>query len=152
MSRPSPAAGQVVRFEYLWASEAFQDGLTSGAKHRPCVVLAALPNAVGWPKVLLCGITHTKPSAPSEGVLLPKEVKKELGLDDEPSWIVTSEVNTVDWHDMRFILAPKGSWTYGVMAAEVMEEVRQRIAARNRAGVMEFVNRAEIDTRAAGPD
>jgi len=38
-------------------------------------------------------ITHTPPQRESDAVVLPAAVKRRLGLDDTPPWIVTDEAN-----------------------------------------------------------
>ena len=148
MARPDPQRGQVVRYEYLWASEALQDGLSEGEYPRPCAVVVQIAPKDGGPlQAMLCGITHTEPRPPSEGILVPPDLKRSLGLDDQPSWVITSEVNTVNWSDRRFVKTPSGQWEYGVFPRELMEEIRDRMMVRIRAGSMDVVNRPEIDKR-----
>ncbi|MCL6682887.1 type II toxin-antitoxin system PemK/MazF family toxin [Sphingomonas alba] len=148
MSRPDPQYGQVVRFEYLWASEA-AEGYAEGEKRRPCAIIVTIAAKDDKPlRTMLCAITHSQPRPPQEGVELSADAKKAAGLDDEPSWVLTSEVNTVNWDSRRFSRTPSGDWAYGVLPAEVMREIRDKIMARNKAGKMDIVDRENIDRRA----
>ena len=140
----------MVRYEYLWASEELQ-GYAEAEKVRPCAVVVAIQAKDEAPvQAMLCGITHTEPRPPSEGVEIPADVKHSLGLDEKPSWVITSEVNTVNWSDRRFVRAPSGNWEYGELPREIMEQVRDQMMARIKAGEMDIVKRPEIDSRSGG--
>lgn len=91
--------GLVVRYDYLWRDEQ-QRGREEGAKHRPCaIVVAYRVDENGRQSVVLCPITHSPPRSTNDAIEIPARVKQHLGLDDAPSWIVTGEVNVVDWND-----------------------------------------------------
>ncbi len=147
MTRPDPQVGQVVRYEYLWASDEFQ-GRSEGNKFRPCAIVAAILPGDGKPlRAMVCGITHTPPRAPSQGIELSVEDKTSLGLDSEPSWVIVSEVNTVNWSDRRFIPAPSDQWTYGNCSRPLMEAIRRAIGSGIKSASMEFLDRPNIDER-----
>ena len=150
MARPDPEGGLVVRYDYLWASEEFK--YAQGEKRRPCAVAIPLPATAALPlRALVCGITHTKPRAPSEGIEIPVAVKAKLGLDQERSWIVTSEVNIVEWSDPGIVKTPSGQWSYGFLPRALMQEVVGRILARAKAGDLERVNRVSKPEARAKP-
>jgi hypothetical protein len=147
VARPDPERGQVIRFEYLWASEESQ-GYADGEKYRPCAIVVTIAPKGDKPlRAMLCGITHTRPRPPSEGVAIPAQAKAALGLDAEPSWAIISEVNTVNWSDARFRKTPSGGWTYGELPAQVMEEIRDKMIARIKAGTVDILDRDRIDER-----
>jgi hypothetical protein len=147
VARPDPERGHVVRFEYLWASEESQ-GYADGEKYRPCAVVVTIAAKGDQPlRTMLCGITHTEPKPPSEGVAIPPQAKAAMGLDDEPSWAIISEVNTVNWSDARFRRTVTGGWTYGALPFEVMEEIREKMVARIKAGTVDILDRNRIDER-----
>ncbi|MEI9997093.1 MAG: type II toxin-antitoxin system PemK/MazF family toxin [Rhizomicrobium sp.] len=95
MTAPKP--GAVIRYAYLWADDVDR-GQTEAAKDRPAlVVTAAVIDNDGAPYVMVLAITHSPPSNPSDAIELPINVKKQIGLDDLPSWIVTIEANSFRW-------------------------------------------------------
>jgi mRNA-degrading endonuclease toxin of MazEF toxin-antitoxin module len=72
---PKPEAGQVIRYSFLWLSEA-EKGLEEGSKDRPCaVVLVVLKNG-SRPLVRVLPITHTPPSDLDGAIELPPLTKR----------------------------------------------------------------------------
>lgn len=113
LRREKPSAGLVVRFDYLWKRE-FDKGQDEGGKTRPCVVVVPMPNAKdGVTRVILAAITHSVPVQQEDAIEIPPTVKRALGLDQERSWIVVTEINIVDWNDAGFIPATPTTWSYG---------------------------------------
>lgn len=123
----------VVRYDYLWASEA-AEGDEAGHKRRPCAVVLPLPPSGdgGVPRAAVCGITHSSPRPPAEGIVIPPAVKQHLGLDDDASWIITSEVNVVDWNDPGIVPTPAGAEIYGFMPPSLVAQVVQNVMASIR--------------------
>src|SRR5689334_22050312 len=112
MTKPSPVGGLVVRYDYLWISERGQ-GREEGSKNRPCAVVVALPAKDEAPlRAMLCGITHSEPTAYQEGMGIPAAVRRYLGLDEDKCWTFTSEVNIVDCDDPGLIPVAEGQWVY----------------------------------------
>ena len=78
-------------------------------------------------RLIVAPVTHSQPQA-GEGVAVPPAVKRHLGLDDEPSWIITSEVNQFIWPgpDIR---PAKGADTphYGAIPARLFDQVKAQI-------------------------
>ena len=94
---PPPSPGSVIRYSYLWADEQ-RRGIEEGRKDRPTLVLAlVVAEHEGKAEVLVAAISHSAPAAPTDAVELPAEVKRNLGLDDHASWIVTTEANVFLW-------------------------------------------------------
>jgi hypothetical protein len=94
---PPPEPGSVIRYAYLWADEDAR-GLEEGKKDRPSLVLAvSVMEADGAAQVLALAVTHTPPADPADAVPFPDSLKRGLGLDDTPSWIVTTEANAFTW-------------------------------------------------------
>jgi hypothetical protein len=92
-----PPPGSVIRYAYLWADEQ-RRGAEEGRKDRPTLVLAlAVRDDAGKAEVLAAAITRVRPARPTNAVELPDAAKRELGLDDEASWIVTTEANVFVW-------------------------------------------------------
>ena len=97
MSGTAPRRGSVIRYSYLWADENAR-GQEEGRKDRPALVLAlSIKEAEGTTEVLVLAVTHTLPADTADAVPFPQDVKYRLGLDDAPSWIVTTEANSFIW-------------------------------------------------------
>jgi len=92
-----PERGSIINYAYLWAREDAR-GQSEGRKNRPALVLAlSVTEERGVHRVYVAAITHSPPSRASDAVQFPLRVKRQLGLDDEPAWIVTTELNTFVW-------------------------------------------------------
>lgn len=129
MGWPAPEPGLVVRYAYLWRREQ-EAGREEGSKDRPCAVILALAGEDGGQaRVVVLPITHSSPQPPSEGVELPPDTKRRLGLDDERSWVIVSEANRFLWPgpDLRFLpgQGPESA-AYGVLPPAVFRVVRDR--------------------------
>ena len=97
MTGTEPERGSVIRYAYLWADESAR-GQEEGRKDRPAMVLAlSVKKADGTTEVLVLAVTHTPPADPADAVAFPQDIKRRLGLDDIPSWIVTTEANAFIW-------------------------------------------------------
>jgi hypothetical protein len=93
------------------------------------IVLTARRESDHRIRVRVVPITHA-PHDPKGGVALPPKVKRHLGLDADASWIVLDEANEFVWPgvDLRPISRTKpGVWSYGVLPAELFDELRQRL-------------------------
>jgi len=89
MTRDSLTSGVVIRFPFLWGSEA-QRGETEGRKPRPTVVGFRLDDDV----LLLFPITTKEPGKDRFFREVPETEKRRGGLDaDRRLWIILDEVN-----------------------------------------------------------
>ena len=92
-----PQPGSVIRYSYLWADERAR-GREEGVKDRPSLVLALSVKDEGRAtEILVVAMTHTPPGRPADGVPVPNDIKRRLGLDEAPTWIVTTEANVFVW-------------------------------------------------------
>lgn len=127
----TPFPGMVVRYSFLWSSEA-RAGEIEGRKDRPCVIVTAVKRiADDRFRVRVLPITH-RPSEPARSIAIPQKVKRHLGLDADASWVVLDEVNEFTWPgvDLRPVSRVRpGVWTYGVLPAELFDEVRTKLSA-----------------------
>jgi hypothetical protein len=127
----TPFPGMVVRYSFLWSSEAIA-GETKGRKDRPCVIVIAIRRAAdGRLRVRVSPITHT-PTEEARSVAIPAKVKRHLGLDADASWIVLDEVNEFFWPgvDLRPVSRSKpGVWTFGVLPMEIFDEIQAKLRA-----------------------
>ena len=97
-------------------------------KDRPAVVIVAQRRVGDHLQLLVAPITHREP-AESEGVLIPPRVKAHLGLDEERSWIITTEVNQFIWPgpDVRIVREGDDPF-YGTVPAALFDQVRRQIS------------------------
>jgi hypothetical protein len=127
----APFPGMVVRYSFLWSSEA-KAGETEGRKDRPCVIVTAVKRiADGRLRVRVLPITH-RPSEIARSVMVPPKVKRYLDLDADASWVVLDEVNEFIWPgaDLRPVSRAKpGVWTFGVLPSEIFDEIRSKLRA-----------------------
>ncbi len=125
----TPFPGMVVRYSFLWSSEA-RAGETEGRKDPPCVIITAVQrDPDGRFRVRILPITH-RPTEPDRSIAIPPNVKRHLGLDADASWIVLDEVNEFFWPgvDLRPVSRLKpGVWTFGVLPTEIIDEIRAKL-------------------------
>jgi hypothetical protein len=125
----TPFPGMVVRYSFLWSSEA-RAGQAEGRKDRPCVIVTAIRRvADGRLRVRVLPITHM-PTEEARSIAIPPRVKRHLGLDADASWIVLDEANEFFWPgvDLRPVSRLKpGVWTFGVLPTEVFDEVQSKL-------------------------
>lgn len=145
MPLPLPEPGLIIRYAYLWRSEAFQ-GEEEGRKDRPCaVVLAREITETGEILALVAPITHTPPEEDTSALEIPARVKQRLGLDETPSWIITRELNSFSWPgpDIRPIARGEGlaKFVYGHLPQKLTDEMIRRVVANVRSGEIKQVRR-----------
>lgn len=133
MSLPEPEQGLVIRYSYLWHSEA-RRGQEEGRKDRPCVVvLAVTQGPSGALRVMVAPITHTPPGGGSTARELPPRVAQHLGLDEARSWIVTSEVNVFTWPGPDVRPARAKDFSFGHLPNMLARQMRDDVIAAMRA-------------------
>jgi len=77
-------------------------------------------------------IAHRQPLPPAGGVEIPHRVKRYLGLDDERSWIITTDLNVFEWPGVDVYPVPNsvpGTFEYGYLPPALFEKVRLAISA-----------------------
>jgi hypothetical protein len=129
MTFDPPKPGQVIGYRYLWWSE-HRKGLEEGAKDRPCAVVYAVAAAGGKSRVYVLPITHSKPLETENGLEMLPQWKQHLGLDDEPSWIITSELNHFEWPGPDIRGSDTEAISYGFLPYKVTTRLREMIRAR----------------------
>jgi len=145
VSWPTPQPGLVIRYSYLWHTEAVT-GQEDGVKDRPCAVVLALRDEEGRTRVYALPITHSAPAAVEDAVEIPALIKARLGLDGERSWVVVSEANVFAWPgpDLR-PLPGQGleSAAYGFLPPGFFRVVRDKFLSVDRAMKATLVKRTE---------
>ena len=104
------------------------------------VVLARLVSG-DRTELLVAPITHSLPP-PGEGVAIPERVKRQLGLDDDPSWVIVTELNRFTWPGPDIRLA-KGQNTplHGALPLQLFDQVRQGISSQAKSARLKIPKR-----------
>jgi hypothetical protein len=110
---------------------------------RPVVVVVATLIHEDRTVLLVAPVTHRRPIQ-GNGVEVPQRVKRHLGLDDERSWIVTTEFNRFVWPgpDVRTVKG-KTSPLHGAIPAKLFEQARAQILAHRTTGRTTVVKRTD---------
>jgi hypothetical protein len=94
-------------------------------------------------ELLVAPITHSEPTT-GEGVEVPPRVKLHLGLDDERSWIIATELNRFTWPGPDVRLVPDGDTPfYGAIPAPLFERLRRAISDHVTANRVRMPRRTE---------
>ena len=153
MALPKPHDGLVIRYGYLWHWQ-HKQGQEEG-KDRPCMILRFFEKPdTGERRAIVLPISHTAPDQQryQEGIKLPAETNRRLGLDDEQSWLIVSESNRFTWPgpDVRPVDANRDA--YGPMPPGLYAKSRDRYLERARARQTRTVERTdanpEVETKA----
>lgn len=134
MSWPVPRPGLVIRYSYLWESEARQ-GREEGVKDRPCAIVLVMLREGEHPIVRVLPITHSPPADPADALEIPQPTKQRLGLDSDRSWVVLSEANDFIWPgpDLRPAVSGElSSVVYGMLPPAFTKVLRERLLRRWR--------------------
>lgn len=134
-----PRIGAVVRYAYLWRDEA-QVGRTVGRKDRPCAIVAIQRFPTGS-RTAVMALTHSAQPDDARAVPVPTRVKRRLGLDTRPTWIVTAEVNLFLWPGFDLLDTPARTGSYGDLPGGLVERVRKALREHAGARTLRIVGR-----------
>ena len=127
MALPEPKPGLVVRYDYLWTREAAA-GRQQSSKDRPvCLVVASDPGTT--PRfVVILPITHSGPRGDDVGIEIPHKVRRALGLDEAPSWVLVSDHNVDEWPNAGLTPIPgrPEAWSYGFIPPGLFAQIKTR--------------------------
>ena len=125
-----PAPGLVICYAYLWCRESKSGVSVEGLKNRPCAVVLSYERIPQLPDRVIVDVAPITHQPGDEAVEIPLRVKKRMGLDDEHSWVVTTEVNRFIWpgpdiRRPRQIWQPGGgTWHWGFLPDDIFRKVR----------------------------
>jgi hypothetical protein len=142
MALRPPQPGQVIRYSYLWSSEA-RAGRADGAKERPCGVVLTQTTDSGRTVAYVLPITHTRPLADEDGIEIPQLTKRRLGLDAERSWIITTELNRFTWPGPDIRPTPSGEYIYGYLPEKLIRLVLEQVKQHAREKSLKTTPRSE---------
>lgn len=137
MALPEPQPGLVVRHDNLWGREAAV-GRVHG-KERPACLVATVDSPDRPRFAVILPITHTAPVGDTVGVEIPPRVRRRLGLDDAPCWVIVSEYNVDEWPSAGLAPLPRrpGVFAYGFVPPTLFARITARfleLAEMGRAG------------------
>ena len=135
-----PEIGWVIRHAYLWWSEA-RKGREEGVKDRPCVIVHTRQNEHQEIEVYISPVTHTPPEVPERAMAIPRATQTRLGLDNQTSWIITTEVNRFIWPGPDIRSVPGGRPAYGPLPAAMTRDLVQQIKNNARGSLLLVVGR-----------
>lgn len=126
MALPAPKPGLVIRYDYLWSREAGTG--QDQSKDRPACLVAASDPARTPRFVVLLPITHTKPLDKTVGIAIPPKVRRAIGLDDAPCWVIVSEHNVDEWPNAGLSAIPghPGRFAYGFIPPSLFAQVKAK--------------------------
>ena len=141
MRLPDPEPGLVVRYDFLWSSDA-KAGRKSG-KERPVCLVAALDSDTDPQFVVFLPITHSKPKGKAKGIEIPAKVGARLGLDAERAWVIVSEFNVDDWPNAGLAPVPGRTrqFAYGFLPPGLFAKVKTAFLTVHEAGQTKQVRR-----------
>jgi hypothetical protein len=142
MAELKPEIGRVIRHSYLWWNEA-RAGREEGRKDRPCVIVHLRVNDHQELETYICPITHTPPEIPEKAMEIPKATKARLGLDEDRSWIITTEINRFIWPGPDIRPVPSGGYSYGLLPAAMTRDLIAHIKANAQDKSLLVVQRTE---------
>lgn len=128
MAELEPQIGLVIRHAYRWWSEA-RKGREEGSKDRPCVIIHLRVNGHQELDTHGCPVTHAPPELPERAMEIPAATKRRLRLDDERSWIITTEVNRFIWPGPDLRTVPDGGYSYGLLPGAMARDQIAQIKA-----------------------
>ncbi len=145
MSLPDPEPGMMIQYAYLWARKAEQQ---AGEKDRPSVVLSVGEDEDYNLVVRVAPVTHTAPLNPADGIPIPAETKKRLGLDGKEMWLMISEVNEFAWPGLDLRRVPDKfprTYFYGHVPAKLLSEATTKMSRYESSGKLNAVPRDVMD-------
>ncbi len=82
---------------------------------------------------------------PEDAIELPTATKTRLGLDDERSWVVVSEVNRFVWPgpDLAPVPGDPRRFDYGFLPPRFFKKITSQIVDRARARDLEEIPRRD---------
>ncbi len=92
--------------------------------------------------VLVAPVTHTAPEKTADAVEIPRNVKKQLGLDQDRSWIVVTELNRFIWPGPDIRPMPEtGTPFYDALPDWLFERVRNGLLQHSAQGRLKVTKR-----------
>jgi hypothetical protein len=87
-------------------------------------------------------ITHRSPAESAGGLELPPDLKRQLGLDVQPQWVIFDEINRFTWpgYDLRRVPRTNAD-SYGMSPEPLFQEILRGVLTRHRARKRTMIDR-----------
>ena len=102
-----------------------------------CAIVMVVQESEGKaPVVTVIPITHSPHPNPDAAMEIPPAIKRYLGLDDQPSWIVLDDFNVFTWpgYDLRSVPGQKDRYHYGLLPPRLFESIVRKFSELRRQG------------------
>ena len=142
-----PLPGLVICYSYLWHREAEKRQI-EGLKNRPCAVVLTYERIPAFPDRIVADVVPITHAASRDAIEIPIAVKRRMGLDQDHSWIVTSELNRFFWpgHDIRRAREdwqPGGPmWHWGFLPVSLFSSVKDAVLRHRAASTLSVTPRS----------
>lgn len=142
-----PPVGCLIAYEYLWRSQAGHR--EDGAKTYPAAIVIARHNFGPVSIAYAVALSHSPPREMDRALPVPPKLKRHLGLDAEPSWIYTDQINVFGWPgpDLRpadhlsSLPGARDGCVIGPLPADWFNEVKQHLEESIRLGLVKLMQR-----------
>ncbi|MEA3045294.1 MAG: hypothetical protein QOH47_3132 [Sphingomonadales bacterium] len=95
-------------------------------------------------QLLVAPVTHAEPERGSDAIEIPLNVKRQLGLDQDRSWIVLTELNRFIWPGPDVRMAPgQESPFHDAIPDWLFFQVKDGIQRHFGAGALAITKRTE---------
>ncbi len=91
------------------------------------MIVHARQNGYNETEVYISPITHTPPKNIERAMEIPKATKARLKLDEQRSWIISTEINRFIWPGPDIRPVPGGNPAYGFLPATMTQDLVQQI-------------------------
>lgn len=107
------------------------------------MVVLATTQTRGGTQLIVAPVTHSVPDVQAAAVEMPANVKHDLGLDRERSWIVITEANRFMWPGPDVRPLQDGSPLHGAVPDWLFVQVRSAIRELAGRGKVKITRRTE---------
>ena len=143
-----PPVGHLIAYEYLWYSKA--GNRDDGEKTYPVAVILARHDIGPTPVAYVLAVSHSAPRPHRRALEVPRKLKNHLGLDADPSWIYTDEMNIFAWPgpDLRpadrlsNLPAARNTCVIGPLPSDWFATVTKHLAESRRLGRVTTIKRS----------
>ena len=126
-----PDIGLVILQVYVWRNEQPKDRQQS-RKARPCLIVHKRQNEYDETEVFICPVTHIPPRNPAQAKEIPLATRQRLQLDDDQSWVITSEVNRFIWPGSDLEKTPAGKPAFGYLPHNMVKATIRQVQENAR--------------------
>ena len=142
-----PPVGHLIAYEYLWASQ--HQTRDDGAKTYPAAIVMTRDDLAPFPLAYVLGISHKPPRADERALEVLSKLKRHLGMDDQPTWIYTDQINIFAWPgpDLRLaenlssIPSARGNCVIGALPTDWFERLKSHLQESYRLKMVNPIKR-----------